>query len=986
MRFAFLLLLYILPVFTCFAQQQNYTAFTVNNGLPSNHIYQCLEDDKGFLWVATDAGIARFDGKHFQVFTMQQGLPDNEVLAVVKERNGRIWVNCFKQSPAYFDEVKNRFINAKEDTLLSKATVGTSNMYCIALQNGGVIFYNEKGSFIIKNHQLISYNYLYKMNDFYVKENSDSSLITYRTILADSLKKIYSSKLFVIKNNKYIDSVTIRTSGNERIMLGINEGNFYIFSIEAKKCFVYSHLTNNIQLLKIDSLTVPENYFIASYTPVSFYLVGLSGKIYVFNKTTLQLQTIITGNYLANSFYNDSKGNNWISTIDKGLLLYKKKQLVNIEMPKGFTHTNFLSIAKKPNGPLLGGNYYGEILEINKNKVAIHILTHRKVARQRSILFSQNKCFSFSETGIYVNNKLLNSVEHNGLYYGKTAINYNDSIILVGTAFGTNKLNTISQKLTQLNILKKRTTALAKAYGAIVYLGSTDGVYKYDFKKNAIQALNKNNALLSERVSALCSTPDSLLWVATSGNGIAVVKNDTILQQISENEGIIDNACRSITSGKPGQVWLGTSKGISIINYALVNNKITVSIQNLSVHDGLTNNVINDMQYQNDTVYAATGDGISIIPANIKMSKFTIPVQLIKASINQQDTAIAPFYTLDYNQRDIQLQFAGIELGGHFKNFEYVLDKNIAWTTLDNNTLTLQLNNGSHLLQVRARDVNGNISNSILAIKFEIATPFWKAIWFWVLLAVALQIVFIYFINKRQKRKKEEKLAKEIASVHTAALEQQAFTSLMNPHFMFNALNSIQHYINVQDRQSANRYLSDFASLIRKSFEAAQQSFIPLEQELENIKIYLRLEQMRFANKFSYKIIIPQDVDVEHWMIPTMMLQPLLENAVLHGIMPSSIAGELIIQLNTADNNLIILITDNGIGLKNSAALKQNIAHKSHGMDLIKKRIEALNHLCNQPISITCNPAFDSNKNPGNTIKFSMPEALYQVWQQIQHT
>ncbi|MBC7651938.1 MAG: hypothetical protein H7101_09320, partial [Deinococcales bacterium] len=98
------------------AQQPNYTAFTVNDGLPSNYIYRAVEDNNGFLWVATDAGIARFDGKHFQVFTTQHGLPDNEVLAIVKENNGRIWVNCFKQSPAYFDEVQNRFINANEDT------------------------------------------------------------------------------------------------------------------------------------------------------------------------------------------------------------------------------------------------------------------------------------------------------------------------------------------------------------------------------------------------------------------------------------------------------------------------------------------------------------------------------------------------------------------------------------------------------------------------------------------------------------------------------------------------------------------------------------------------------------------------------------------------------------------------------------------------------------------------------------------------------
>src|SRR5690606_40545122 len=106
--------------FFAFAQQQEYLVYTTKDGLPSNHIYQTVEDNKGFLWVATDAGIARFDGKYFQVFTTENGLPDNEVLSVVKEKNGQIWVNCFGQAPAYFDEVQNRFINAEHNPDLGK--------------------------------------------------------------------------------------------------------------------------------------------------------------------------------------------------------------------------------------------------------------------------------------------------------------------------------------------------------------------------------------------------------------------------------------------------------------------------------------------------------------------------------------------------------------------------------------------------------------------------------------------------------------------------------------------------------------------------------------------------------------------------------------------------------------------------------------------------------------------------------------------------
>lgn len=201
---------------------------------------------------------------------------------------------------------------------------------------------------------------------------------------------------------------------------------------------------------------------------------------------------------------------------------------------------------------------------------------------------------------------------------------------------------------------------------------------------------------------------------------------------------------------------------------------------------------------------------------------------------------------------------------------------------------------------------------------------------------------------------------------------------------MFNALNSIQHYINVQDRQNANRYLSDFASLIRKNFEAAQLSFIPLEQEIENLKIYLRLEQMRFNERFSYQIKIEENLDTEDWMIPTMILQPLLENALLHGILPSDLEGKLLIELKLEDSNLVIIITDNGIGVENSMALKEISGHKSRGMELIKKRITALSHFGSQVMSISMSPAFESEKNPGNKITLFIPLTLHLAWLQAQ--
>ena len=987
MRFAGFFLLVFLNSHTCLAQQLKYTAFTVRDGLPSNNVYRCIEDNSGFLWVATDAGIARFDGKRFQVFTTMQGLPDNDVLEVIKEKSGRLWVNCFKQNPAYFDEVKNRFINSKEDSSL-KVPEGTGLMSSYVLNEGGVLYVNEKGTFVFRNKKITAYHGPIRSNLVFC-ENKDGTQLKFGQLF-DFEQNIFQHKVYHTRIDEIIDSIVLQDVSRDLVpstlKVAVDAGKLYTFYPSRKICLVYHNFKTQPMRFSRDSIFTPEPFSNFGFTTNYLFVLGYSGTMYVFDKNTLKMKMTISGNYLPNSIFIDSKENLWVSTFDKGLLLFKKTLIGAIEIPYDFKNTIFLSVARKPDGAILAGNSFGEIVETDGKTGKVYRLPNiKKEFRIRKILFSQNKTFTFSEGGIYVNYKRKLDNPPKILFYpAKTAINYNDSIAIFGLMGGLNKLNTITEKVSRLGTNFTRITAITRTVEGFIYFGSTDGLYKYDYAKNLYTSLAQSNPLLSQRITALCTTTDSLLWLATHSNGVVIIKNDKVLFQLNEKNGIISNAILSISAAQVGKVWIGTGQGISVLTYKLVADDVIYSIQNLSVIDGLTNNSMNEMLYQNDTIYAATGNGISVIPANISIPTFNIPVALIRISVNQQDTTLSAYYKLRYDQKNIQMQFAGIELSGHFKNLQYSLDENGKWTDLDENTLTVQLNSGTHTVQVRAVDVNGNISDKILKIGFDIATPFWNAIWFWAAIAIILQSIVIYLINLRQKKRKEAKLAKKIAGVQIASLEQQAFTSLMNPHFMFNALNSIQHYINVQDRQNANRYLSDFASLIRKNFEAAQQSFIPLEQEIENLKLYLRLEQMRFNERFSYQIKIEENLDTEDWMIPTMILQPLLENALLHGILPSALEGELLIELKLEDSNLVIIITDNGIGVENSMALKEISGHKSRGMELIKKRIAALSHFGSQVMSISMSPAFESEKNPGNKITLFMPVTLHSAWLQAQ--
>ena len=174
----------------------------------------------------------------------------------------------------------------------------------------------------------------------------------------------------------------------------------------------------------------------------------------------------------------------------------------------------------------------------------------------------------------------------------------------------------------------------------------------------------------------------------------------------------------------------------------------------------------------------------------------------------------------------------------------------------------------------------------------------------------------------------------------------------MNRHFIFNSLNSIQYFINTQDRISANRYLTNFAKLIRKNLDSAAEgdNVVTLQQELERLELYLSLEAMRFKDRFTYRIE-NKNIDTEHVKVPAMLLQPFVENSIIHGILPNeSKKGEIVISIKSIGGQLEICIDDNGIGIDYSLAKKAAFKgdHKSQGMEITSKRIDLIRKMWNQ--------------------------------------
>ena len=228
-----------------------------------------------------------------------------------------------------------------------------------------------------------------------------------------------------------------------------------------------------------------------------------------------------------------------------------------------------------------------------------------------------------------------------------------------------------------------------------------------------------------------------------------------------------------------------------------------------------------------------------------------------------------------------------------------------------------------------------------------------------ILLLIGVASVFVYRSAQSSKRANQ-------------LLALKSLRSQMNPHFIFNALNSVNHFIAQQDERTANRFLSEFSQLMRLVLENSQEDFITLQKEQEILALYMKLEHYRFRDKFNYEIDIDESINAESVLVPPMLIQPYLENAVWHGLRYRDSVGFLKLSIMKSDGSLLVTITDNGIGRKKSTELKteNQKKHKSTGLKNIKERLEILNHVYRTHYEVK---VVDGSDGEGTVVEIKIP-------------
>jgi len=337
---------------------------------------------------------------------------------------------------------------------------------------------------------------------------------------------------------------------------------------------------------------------------------------------------------------------------------------------------------------------------------------------------------------------------------------------------------------------------------------------------------------------------------------------------------------------------------------------------------------------------------------------------------------------LPYNERELTFNYYAIDFPNQDGlRYAYKLG-NSEWTDLGS-TRSLALNHlspGEYDFSVRALNSKGAASDEV-SMHIDVRSPFWRTPVFIVTVLVLLVITSSMLVRRREKMihaKEQQKKAHEIEmiSLHRDLANSRliALRSQMNPHFIFNALNSIQQFVLQGNVDEASRYLTLFSLLHREILNTSDESFITLQREVDMLRMYIQLEQLRFDERFTYAITLEEEIDAEEIRIPPMLIQPFVENAIWHGLMPKegSKRVEIDFKLGPTDDSLICTVHDNGIGREASARMKianGNLAnHQPKGIKLIVDRIQMLRQRYQLPFEMQVSDKVDGEGTVSGTV------------------
>ena len=462
---------------------------------------------------------------------------------------------------------------------------------------------------------------------------------------------------------------------------------------------------------------------------------------------------------------------------------------------------------------------------------------------------------------------------------------------------------------------------------------------------------------------------NGLYTIGVRFGGIVLMRDTTIIANITEADGLLSNSIKYLLPLKD-QLWAATAKGISVINFQAY-NPLKYTITSIGRNEGFYNVIINQLMLFKEDIIAATNSGIYTIEnPSVFLNHEPLSIPLYISSINyyKGDTSNISTLSVPYSNNRIRIKYKAVCFNApeEVKYYYRFDDNDTTWQTASGTELLLEnLSPGTYKLEIKAAVTNQHRFSGLQRLVIKIEKPWWQNNWlrFLAILVFAGIAFMVYKSRIRAIRRKE------MLNHRMTELEQTALRSQMNPHFIFNCLTSIQQLIISGKTTDANEHLVKFARLIRKTLELSARPYIRIAEEKEYLEEYLFLEQLRIPGQFEYSIDIDPAIDINKTEIPNMMLQPIVENCIRHGIKPlESKKGMIQISIKKMPGHILCSVEDNGIGREFAWKERNKLTEqKSYGMGIVRKRLELLAETEDGNFSLDITDLRNESGNPEGT-------------------
>ena len=980
-QYCLLLWIWVIPVMV-YGQDPMHSFLTISDGLPSNETYWIHQDKTGDLWIATDHGVVKYDGETMRTFTTENGLVDNTVFKIYEDYQNRLWFLTFKGGICYLenDTVKTPPFNERLQAHILAKDI-TNHPYFIHVDSSDRVYlsaYLETGG--------------------YYHAKSGDSEVSYVPL---ELPGGFKSGNFILKKNEKLLVSGVLNSEKARIPPSGNPKR----DLPGELTLDFIPLTEpgvpRRHIVISDSLGRPE--FLAVRNKLYEWVEGELALRETFQRSILSLSRIendiLVGNkeglyhytrdkngiHLVGKYFDDlliahvtrsRSGDYWICTREKGVIKVPSFSIRQYTLPEElrglYTLSDFyfrrdtlrvlnqgiLHTLIKGNSPQLqhtkSKQIEGEAFGIyhswgDQNNIYCGGGFELTYSADGSTLVVRDRFTVLDKfPQSYTNRKILPSPIKEGKFMMSTSSGFliltKDSVLI----------NSLSYNFDQgVNVM-------AEHPDGSYWIGTFHGLYH--FKNGLIAFMGDEYTALRSRIEDIKVREDGSVFVATRGAGVCVILNDKVMT-FTEDEGLSSNLCGKVLL-KEDAAWIGTNRGLDRLCWDGSGN---YQITRLGIEGESGIGFVGDIYDNGEQVVLQGEDRLTYL--NVDDYYFnSMPPQTFVENILVGGKDYKPGAEGRLNFRSYQntIQFRyrmNCLIGNSLVRYKYRLSGvSNEWVTTNETEVSFtDLLPGKYSFELMASNAQGVWTPMPVRVDFKITNIWYAQAWFQYTAGLSMA-AFIFFgllwsIRNNQKRIVREK-GLMISQLNSLKMQ-------MNPHFLFNALNSIQYFIETGKKREANLFLSRFSSMIRNVLWSAETLKTPLVKELSKLVDYMALEKMRLEDKFTWSLNVAADIDQERTLIPTMLLQPIVENAIFHGMPQLRSDDHLEVKITLEDKVLLCVIRDNGVGIDHDPFRERK--KESFGLKNIRERLALIGKIEGKKYQIEIRNLGEVNHSNGDS-------------------